>query len=181
MPEYRQKLYALACYNQFPHNPEETIDAFLDESFFQHASLCRVELLGVLAEIYQLNQYNREKRALKQKKQEWEKSNREQTEQYQLIREEEDHAEEQKKLAGQRLARAKVNTWIHERLTYESQEAAALSTAEGPTWLKAFTCLVDTSIPPHPTPVLAERESIWIVPAPVQAPTPEEAAPSTSA
>jgi hypothetical protein len=25
-PKYRQKLYASACYNQFPHNPEETID-----------------------------------------------------------------------------------------------------------------------------------------------------------
>jgi hypothetical protein len=75
-PEYWQKLYASACYNQFPHNPEETIDTFLDESFFQHTSLHRAELLGdmgVLAEIYQLNQYDREQGALKQKKREWEK------------------------------------------------------------------------------------------------------------
>jgi hypothetical protein len=57
-PEYRQKLYASACYNQFPHNPEECIDAFLDDSFFQRASLRGAELLGdmgILAEIYWLN------------------------------------------------------------------------------------------------------------------------------
>jgi Chromo (CHRromatin Organisation MOdifier) domain len=54
-PEYWQKLYTSTCYNQFPHNPEETIDTFLDESFFQCASLRRAELLGdmgILAEIY---------------------------------------------------------------------------------------------------------------------------------
>jgi hypothetical protein len=70
-PEYRQKLYASACYNQFPHNPEECIDAFLDDSFFQRASLCGAELLGdmgILAEIDRLNRYDREQRALKLKK-----------------------------------------------------------------------------------------------------------------
>jgi hypothetical protein len=70
-PEYRQKLYASACYNQFPHNPEESVDSFLDDSFFQRASLHGAELLGdmgVLAEIYRLNRYDREQRALKLKK-----------------------------------------------------------------------------------------------------------------
>jgi hypothetical protein len=95
------------CYNQFPHNPEESINVFLDESFFQRASLCGAELLGdmgILAEIYQLNRYDREQRALKLKRREWEKRERELMEQYRQIREEENRAEEQKKLAGQRLA-----------------------------------------------------------------------------
>jgi hypothetical protein len=57
-PEYQQKLYASACYNQFPHNLEECINAFLDDSFFQRASLRGAELLGdmgILVEIYRLN------------------------------------------------------------------------------------------------------------------------------
>jgi hypothetical protein len=70
-PEYQQKLYASTCYNQFPHNPEESIDAFLDESFFQCTSLRGAELLGdmgILVEIYRLNRYDREQRALKLKR-----------------------------------------------------------------------------------------------------------------
>ncbi|KAH9954794.1 hypothetical protein BC827DRAFT_1272251 [Russula dissimulans] len=164
-PEYRQKLYTSACYNQFPHNPEECIDAFLDDSFFQCASLRGAELLGdmgILAEIYRLNRYDRERRALKLKKREWEKRERELTEQYQQIREEEDCAEEQKKLAAQRLARAKVNARIYERLTHASREAAALSTAEGPAWLEAFTRSTGTPAPSNPTPVLAKEEPIRV-------------------
>jgi hypothetical protein len=41
------------------------------------------------------------------------------TEQYRLIREEEDQAEAQKVLEAQQLARAKVNTQIFEHLTHE--------------------------------------------------------------
>jgi hypothetical protein len=76
--------------------------------------------MGILTEIYQLNWYDRECQALKQKKRDWEKRERELTEQYRLIREEEDQVEAQKVLSVQRLARAKVNTQIYERLTHES-------------------------------------------------------------
>jgi hypothetical protein len=102
-------------------------------------------------------------------------------EQYWQIREEENHVEEQKKLSGQWLARAKVNTQIYEHLTHESRNATALLTAEGPAWLEVFTHLANTPMLPNPTPVLAEEEPIQVVPTPVQAPTPEEAAPTTSA
>jgi hypothetical protein len=74
-----------------------------------------------------------------------------------------------------------VNAWIYERLTHASREAAALSTAEGPAWLEAFTRFAGTPAPSNPTPVLAEEELIRVVPAPVQALAPEEATPSTSA
>jgi hypothetical protein len=137
--EYKQKLYASADHNLYAHNPDETqLDEFLDESYFQCASLRGVELLGdmgVHAEVYRYNKYDRQKKEIREEKRAWEKLERELTEKYRLIREKEDRAEREKKLAGERLARARVRARIYERLTHLARQEPQLSAAEGPSWI----------------------------------------------
>jgi hypothetical protein len=142
MAEYKQKLYTSADHNLYAHNPDETqLDDFLDESYFQHASLRGVELLedmGVHADVYCYRKYDRQKKEIRKEKRAWERLEWELTEKYRLIREKEDRAEQEKKLAGEQLARARVRAQIYERLTHSARQEPQLSATEGPSWIHAF-------------------------------------------
>jgi hypothetical protein len=84
--EYKQRLYTLADHNLYAHNPDETqLNDFLNESYFQRASLHGMELLGdmgVHVDVYRLNKFDRQKKEIQEEKRAWEKLERELTEKY---------------------------------------------------------------------------------------------------